>query len=438
MTIDFNEITEMALGNGVSLAVRDVHELPDWLNLPFLLADNSKEIDNSRKGKDQLPLLFNWIDKLHERSDYEAIEDEFIRIGKALESLSQLKHMAVYGLIIMNQFMFKFSMKDMPDPIIEKYMTHEILSSEEKYNELRDLTADYCRKFKNNGVMYPLGTSHYNCFTTSFKNFQRHFTETIIVTQAQTNRFFTILRKFSSSHEKMKRIVDWSIAIRFAKNPKAANLLKLHKELDPSYTIGRIAQEIMPTLGTHKPYDSKLASTLFKNPSSLDFIEAGIGYKAFTEYQMTGLSRSITTQQSGFMPFCWVMLECAEREPSIDREQLAAGLMPRFHTAFSQNENFSAICLKAKALLPLTRDQQLVLSTCIAAANSKTHIGEHDKAKDDREMKLCLAEMDKLKIAGVGLKASTRVAVMIAMGMQSELDKDSLLKRKSLEQDLGL
>ena len=438
MMIDFNEINEMALGNGVSLAVRDVHELPFWLNLPFILADNSKENGSDRLSSGSLPLLFDWIDRLQERKDYDVIEDEFIRIGKALERLSQLKHMAVYGLIIMNQFMYKFSMKDMPDAIAELYMKHEILCDEDKYNELRNIAADYCRKFKNNGVAYPLANSHYNCFASGLKNFQRYVTEAIIVNHGQANRFFTMLRKFSSGHEKMKRIVDWSVSIRFAKNPKSANLLKLHKELDPSYTIERIAREISPTLGTHKPYDSKLASTLFKNPSSLDLIEAGIGFKAFADYQMTGLSRSITTQQSGFMPFCWVMLECAEREPGIDRGQLAAGLMPRFHTAFSQDENFSAICLKAKTLLPLTRDQQLALSTYMVAANSKTHTVAHDKAKDDREIALCMAEMDKLKIAGARLKASTRVAVMMAMGMESELDKDPLLKRKSLEQDLGL
>ena len=439
MRKDLDKITESALLRGFSGAIEDVFSLHKWLDLPFTVAEQARQLKTDGGDSSSLPDLQTWIGNLSTRADYDQVEHEMELISKALVKLVNMQHMSVYGLTIMRRIMFEFAMKDMPIETTQLYMRHSILACDKLYESLRISTKTFFKSNRSALIKVPMGNSYFNYFGSNFGPYHQFVVDNLLKSQPEANRFFLMLRRFSSGHEKLKRMVDWVIALRFAKNPSAKNLITLYRVLDPSFNAQGVANDIAPGLGGHRAYDSKLANALLKAPRSLDYIQHnGMGLKAFVDYQLTGLEPNITTQQKGFFAFASVMLECAAREPEIDRNHMAKMLVPRFYTAFSDDVAYANLCLHALELLPLSRETMMSLTTYALAANPSTPV-EHDllpKTKAERLM--CLEELNKLKVGGVKLKASTRVSVLLALKMNAELNKDPLLKRQALEQDLGL
>ena len=439
MRKDLDKLTEFALRRGISGAIEDVYSLHEWLDLPFTLAEQERQFKTVYSFNSTLPDLQSWIENLVTRIDYSQVDQEMNRVADALHELVEMRHMAVYGLTIMRQLMFAFAMKDMPLETTRCYMKHANLASDSLYESLRTATKDFIGKNRNAGVKIPIRNSYFMYFNNHYGPYHQFVLDSLLKAQPETSRLFLMLRRFSNTHSKLKRLVDWTISIRFARQPAAKNLINMYRLLDPKHNAESVATDLIPGLGGHRSYDSKLTDTLLKTPGSLDLIQhQGMGLKAFVDYQLTGLERNITTQQKGFFGFASVMLECASREPAIDRKYMAEKLIPRFHTAFCDDNAYATLCLRALELLPLSREAGLTLTTYALAANPGATIEPAMLPKDPSECVWCLDELGKLKIGGVRLKAAKKVAVLLALKMDEELNKDPLLKRQALEQDLGI
>lgn len=154
--------------------------------------------------------------------------------------------------------------------------------------------------------------------------------------------------------------------------------------------------------------------------------------------QLRGLDRNITTQEKGYSAFLWVMLECARRDPEIDRAFMAEKLLPRFHTAFSFQPSFVDLCQKAMKLLPLTRIDELELTAYMVAAQETPNPPAHAMPISALEQAICYEALGRVRHAGMRLKPAKMVASLIGLKMYEVLEHNPQLKRKAIEEDLAL
>jgi hypothetical protein len=437
MKVDIKALTEAAIARGKTNAIDDVYVIHKWLNLPFILAEAKKGF-RTEPTSAELPDFGVWVDKLVNRDDYRKVGQEMKRIEAALHQMVEMPHMAFYGMVIIRRLMRVFAMKDSNEKVAKLYMEHESLASEDLHEALRLAARQFIGQSQS-GVKMPMSTSHALYFSSHFNPYHQFIAEALIKAQPEQARLFLMLRRYSKGHEKLKRLVDWALGLRFAVKPTAPRLIALYRQLDSAYTPSTIAEDILPKLGALKGYDSKLAQALTKNTSSLDLIETkGIGLKAFVTQQLRGLDRNITTQENGYSAFLWVMLECARRDPEIDRAFMAERLLPRFHTAFSFQPSFVELCQKAMKLLPLSRNDELELTAYMVAAQDTPCAPANAIPVNALEQAICYEALGRVRHAGMRLKPAKMVASLLSLKMYDVLEHNPQLKRKAIEEDLAL
>lgn len=372
-----------------------------------------------------------------EHKDGKELARELGQIADAITLMAEDNILSIYALNVVTR-LNKYAC----DPMVPTHVSKAILSvpvffDEHLYERMRKNSKAFLAEQSKTGVRdydrIPLSTSSFRLMSLTQTNYRIFIESQCLVNLRNILHVFDLSLSMPAISALLKAHVERHLSRILISGKSAKKILAIYEKHRPGSTLETLISSIIPSLGTHKSYDSALARDMLSSGRSLvDFERSGLDIHDFYHFQLSGLQGK-AVKPSGFSHFARLMILCAEHCSSIDRGHLENALLPHLHNGFSPQDGFPELLEKMISFSAPDDRLNLASRICRVALTGKRDT-DLCNALCESENKQYAAHL----IANLPLPDRGKFDLMRGLDLEDELHKMRALTRRVLSQEIGL